>query len=196
MTVQEAIETKERLENLEFALRNNLMWKHHEELFAEYFTLEDLCVAIQALEEVEQYRALGTVEELKEAKMKVSVYEQIKCERDIAISQLEEIGISLGQKMDDIKEAREKQIPKKPIIKAEKERPTTHTLGRLLEICCPVCGKRIFAIYETDLERGGGVTREAKGCSRCLQAIDFEGYYYTPKLDKSDEDIEWSEEDV
>jgi hypothetical protein len=88
----------------------------------------------------------------------------------------------------------EKQIPKKPIIKAEKERPTTHTLGRLLEICCPVCGKRIFAIYETDLERGGGVTREAKGCSRCLQAIDFTGYYYTPKLDKSDEDIEWGEE--
>lgn len=107
--------------------------------------------------ELEQYRALGTVEELKEA--------------------------------------REKQIPKKPIVKAEKEVPKTHNLGRLLEICCPVCGKRIFAIYETDLKRGGGVTRDAKGCSRCLQAIDFAGYYYTPKLDKSDEDIDWSEED-
>ena len=66
-------------------------------------------ISLSSLEEVEQYRALGTVEELKEALMKVSVYEQIKWERDIAISQLEEIGISLGQKMDDIKEAREKQ---------------------------------------------------------------------------------------
>ena len=118
---------------------------------------EVINMAIQALEEVEQYKALGTVEELKEA--------------------------------------REKQVAKKPIVKAEKEVPTTHNLGRLLEICCPVCGKRIFAIYETDLKRGGGVTREAKGCSRCLQAIDFTGYYYTPKLDKSDEDIDWSEED-
>ena len=90
-------------------------------------------------------------------------------------------------------ESMEKQIPKKPIIKAEKERPITHILGRLLKICCPVCGKRIFAIYETDLERGGGVTRETKGCSRCLQAIDFTGYYCTPKLDKSDEDIDWEE---
>ena len=119
---------------------------------------EELKIAIECMEEVEQYRALGTVEELKEA--------------------------------------REKQIPKKPNIKpTTKEVPTTHNLGRLLEICCPVCGKRIFAIYETDLKRGGGVTREAKGCPRCLQAIDFTGYYCTPKLDKSDEDIEWSEED-
>ena len=105
-------------------------------------------------------------------------------------------GVAVIKDKSKHKEAMEKQVAKKPIVKpTTKEVPTTHNLGRLLEICCPVCGKRIFAIYETDLKRGGGVTREAKGCSRCLQAIDFTGYYCTPKLDKSDEDIEWSEED-
>ena len=90
--------------------------------------------------------------------------------------------------------ALEKQIPKKPIVKpTTKEIPKTHTLGRLLQIYCPVCGKRITALYESDLRRGCGLVRDVKGCPRCLQAIDFEGYYSEPKLDKSDEDIDWEE---
>ena len=32
-----------------------------------------------------------------------SVFEQVKWERDVALSQLEEIGKGLGEKMDDIK---------------------------------------------------------------------------------------------
>lgn len=73
---------------------------------------------------------------------------------------------------------KEKQIPKKPIVKpTTKEKPITHNLGRLLCVHCPVCGKRIFAIYESDLERGCGLVEDVKGCSRCLQAIDFTGYY-------------------
>lgn len=74
-------------------------------------------------------------------------------------------------------EALEKQLPKKPIIKTEKEVPHTHNLGRLLRFHCPNCGKFIVAIYESDTERGGGISNSLKGCSTCLQAIDFSEYY-------------------
>ena len=50
-----------------------------------------------------------------EALKKQSIYEQIKWERDVALEQLESIGIGLGRKMDDVKEAMEKQIPKKVV---------------------------------------------------------------------------------
>ena len=46
-----------------------------------YDLLEEFDYAIQALEEVEQYRALGTVEELKEAMEKQVAKKQIETER-------------------------------------------------------------------------------------------------------------------
>ncbi len=76
--------------------------------------------AITALEEIQQYRALGTMEELRELVAKGKAYGQVAQERNIAISQLEEIGCSLGEKMDEVKEAMEKQRAKKPYIEIEK----------------------------------------------------------------------------
>lgn len=78
------------------------------------------------------------------------------------------------------------QIPKKPIIKYGDD-TITHNYGRLMCFHCPNCGKHIVAMYETDVERGGGIHRDLKGCSTCLQAIDFTGYYH---IDKLDEEIE------
>lgn len=91
-------------------------------------------------------------------------------------------------------EALEKQLPKKPIIKSEKEVPYTHNLGRLLRFHCPRCGKFIVAMYEKDFERGGGISNRSKGCSTCLQAIDFSEYYTKRDVgnDNLNEDIEWS----
>ena len=91
-------------------------------------------------------------------------------------------------------EALEKQLPKKAIIKAEKEVPQTHNLGRLLRFHCPNCGKFIVAIYESDIELGGGISNSLKGCSTCLQAIDFSDYYSKRDVgnDNLNEDIEWS----
>lgn len=91
-------------------------------------------------------------------------------------------------------EALEKQLPKKPIIKTKKEVPHTHNLGRLLRFHCPNCGRFIVAIYESDTERGGGISNSLKGCSTCLQAIDFSEYYTKRDVDnnKLNEDIEWS----
>ena len=92
-------------------------------------------------------------------------------------------------------EALEKQLPKKPIIKIEKEVPYTHNLGRLLRFHCPNCGKFIVAIYESDTERGGGILNSLKGCFTCLQAIDFSEYYTKRDVDnnKLNENIEWSD---
>lgn len=86
-------------------------------------------------------------------------------------------------------DALEKQIPKKPIIKYGDD-TITHNLGRLMCFHCPNCGKYIVALYETDVENGGGIHKDLKGCSTCLQAIDFTGYYH---IDKLDEEIEWSD---
>lgn len=58
---------------------------------------------------------------------KQSIYRQIKWERDVAIDQLKEIGLSLGEKADKVREAMEKQIAKKPIF----DRP-------LMVLQCPV----------------------------------------------------------
>lgn len=88
------------------------------------------------------------------------------------------------------KEALEKQLPKKPILKYHKEDVTPVKYGRLIEFMCPNCGRFIVAMYEADVERGGGIHEDLKGCSTCLQAIDFTGYYH---IDKLNEEIDFKE---
>lgn len=77
----------------------------------------------------------------------------------------------------EIENALEKQMPKKPVIKFG-EKPVTHNYGRLMQFFCPGCGRHIIAMYETDVIRGGGISNDLKGCPRCLQRIDFSGYYH------------------
>ena len=100
----------------------------------------------------------------------------------------------LCEALDTAIEALEKQLAKKPIIKSEKEVPHTHNLGRLLRFHCPNCGKFIVGMYENDVERGGGISNRLKGCSTCLQSIDFSEYYTKRDVgdNKLNEDIEWS----
>ena len=85
-----------------------------------------------------------------------------------------------GMISDDVKdlaiEALKKQIPVQPHIKPGK-RPPTHKLGRLLSFYCPKCARFIVACYETDPANGGGISDQVKGCSTCLQAIDFSPWY-------------------
>ena len=70
------------------------------------------------LDELLQYRKIGTVEECQQAMEKAKSLDmyvkQAIWERDVAIQQLEEVGVSLGEKMDSVKEAVEKQKPKAP----------------------------------------------------------------------------------
>lgn len=90
-------------------------------------------------------------------------------------------------------EALEKQLPRKPIVKSEKEVPRTHSLGRSLRFHCPNCGRFIVRMYETDVERGGGISNRLKGCSTCLQTIDFSEYYSNANKDKLNDEIQWDE---
>ena len=101
---------------------------------------EDMYMAIEALE-------------------KLSVYEQIKWERDIAISQLEYIECGLGRKMDDIKEALEKQIPKKPTETYEIQDGTFYRI----DFMCPSCNTSVVCQpYKPNF------------CKHCGQKIDWE----------------------
>lgn len=79
-------------------------------------------VAIQALEEVQQYRAIGTPEELQD--MKSNYFEALSDWR-----QYRKIGT-----FEECRTAREKQIPKKPDFTEDKE-----------FALCPCCnGKGLF----------------------------------------------------
>lgn len=123
------------------------------------------------------------------------VREAIEDFKELSI-QMRERGFSGASKHCDLAiEALEKQLPKKAIIKAEKEVPQTHNLGRLLRFHCPNCGKFIVAIYESDTERGGGISNSLKGCSTCLQAIDFSEYYSKRNVDsdKLNEELQWDD---
>jgi hypothetical protein len=79
------------------------------------------------------------IEALKVAATVLGAFEQIKWERDVAIEQLNELGLSLGQKVDDVKEVIEKQESK--IV--------AYQNGSYV---CPTCGEPTFplAIYKGD----------------------------------------------
>lgn len=77
----------------------------------------DIVDVLTKLARLEEYEKLGTVEETKQAKSMANACEQIRWERDVAISQLEEVGVSLGQKMNDIRKLQEKSVAKQPLFR-------------------------------------------------------------------------------
>lgn len=82
--------------------------------------------------------------------------------------------------LEAAKAALQKQQQVKPKL-VYGEKTNTHRYGRLISFHCPSCGRFILALYETDVERGGGISSDLRGCSKCLQAIDFAGYYHKNK---------------
>ena len=79
-------------------------------------TIVAIEIAIEALKEIQQYRKIGTVEECRDAVERArsldAYVKQVCWERDLAVQQLSEIGISLGENMDTVKEALKKSIKK------------------------------------------------------------------------------------
>ena len=80
-------------------------------------------MAIQALEEVQQYRTIGTPEELQD--MKSNYFEALSDWR-----QYRKIGT-----LEECRAAREKQIAKKPMMKPYFDDMEEEYL------CCPTCGE-------------------------------------------------------
>ena len=114
---------------------------------------KSLEIAIECMEEVEQYRALGTVEELKEAR---------EMNKNCTIEQLtgvecsyNETGCSDCKGKQALLEAMEKQIPKKVIVEDDGD-----------SLLCPSCG----------LELMGSITdhdHDPYYCFECGQALKW-----------------------
>lgn len=97
------------MENDKFYIPERILNMTHEEIRSEiesmYKYREELKQFKELCEEIKRVMTITDAENklLDKAAMFWSVYEQIKWERDIAISQLEELGLSLGEKIDHIK---------------------------------------------------------------------------------------------
>lgn len=123
------IEAAEKLKNMRLFMQ--IEDEHNDCKFTEddYKANE---MAIQALEEVQQYRAIGTPEELQD--MKSNYFEALSDWR-----QYRKIGT-----LEECRTAREKQIPKKPISRCMyKECPTCGNGEIAFRKHCPDCGQRL-----------------------------------------------------
>lgn len=83
--------------------------------------------------------------------------EQLKFERDLAVSQLQSLGLQLGQKTDHVKEVIAKQEPKPPKIGWAL---VLHDVKQI-DCRCPACGESVW--------------KKQKHCDECGQRIDWSG---------------------
>lgn len=148
--------------------------------------IEALEIALYALKEIQNYRKLGTLEELARAKRYINLakkhgtigemidecaaYEEIgtieqvrnqKANLNTAykiISDYESCGT-----VEECRKAREKQIPKKPVCKPK---PYNESVGFNEEWFCPSCGAYIGYFYE-----GMDEPEQMEYCNECGQHI-------------------------
>ena len=135
MTVQEA-KAKEVLNNI---------WDFADAQDEEKGDVVDDAIieAIGCMDEVDQYRALGTVEELKNQKHNLSVAYKI-------IDDYRKIGT-----VEELKEAREKQVAKKVIVEDDGD-----------SLLCPSCGLELMgSINDPD--------HDPYYCFECGQALKW-----------------------
>ena len=127
MTENEAIE---RLQTLNIILTDKA--GHEEDGIEKIFTFSDItaiCTAIQALEEIQQYRAIGTP---------TQIYEKIGG-LDVELGKYHAIGT-----IEELQELKEKSVAKKPIDKIMYlECPTCGDVGILDCEYCTACGQKL-----------------------------------------------------
>lgn len=142
--------------------------------------------AIKALKEIQNYRKLGTLEELARAKKYINlakkhgtIGEMIdECAEYEAIGTIEQVrnqkaNLNTAYKIisdyescgtvEECREAREKQIPKKPVCKPK---PYNESVGFNEEWFCPSCGAYIGYFYE-----GMDEPEQMEYCNECGQHI-------------------------
>ena len=144
LQVEHSIAEEERCEydNLEKALQEDKEF------------LEAFDMAITALKEIQKYREIGTVEEIKDLLVTISEASEDVDESGISAGLIKDL-IRLGKyreigTVEDCREAREKQIPKKPHKNYEKFSGLWCKCGWYLgkKTCldikyCPNCGQAI-----------------------------------------------------
>jgi len=117
-------------------------------------------MAITALEEIQAYRAIGTVEELKTAIKYVSLAKKNGTVGKAidSCAEYESIGT-----VEEFKDLKEKNEPKKPI---EKVLPYSEEFGLNSEWKCPTCGAYIGYFTE-----GMSEPEQMEYCNKCGQHI-------------------------
>lgn len=99
------------------------------------------------------------IEAMKVAISALGAIEQFRWERDVAISQLEELGLSLGQKVDGVKEAIDKQVAEDIVVEK-------YFYGE--NYYCPCCRKYLGADHND--------FKDINYCDRCGQKIAIKKY--------------------
>lgn len=166
MTEKEAIKTLEYTRRIRGLLEQGERWEANGETIA-------IDMAIKALKGIEKYKVIGTVEEIKE------IFKIISEGQD----DVDESGISTGLlhtlleyaeyakigTVEECREARERQMAKKPLIKLKNK--TKIQTGDYVYIKCPCCGENIFSCFY--YMPWNDSQKSHKHCQNCGQAIDF-----------------------
>lgn len=109
---------------------------------------EALHIAIQALEEIQQYRTTGmTAEQIKEMQMDY-------CAKSVVLEEYRAVGT-----LEECREAVERMKPKKPYDVEEREETDFYYLAFM----CPSCNEAVI-----------GQPYRPNYCKHCGQAIDWE----------------------
>lgn len=108
-------------------------------------------IAIQALEEIQQYRAIGTIEDINKT-LNLGLKAQVE------LMNYQKIGT-----VEEFKDLKEKSVAKKP---TEKELPYSEEVGLNSEWHCPACGS--YVGYFTE---GMNEPEQMEYCNVCGQHI-------------------------
>lgn len=149
MTPEEAIEILEEVKELD-----DTLYSYN----AAY--MEALEVALSVLKEIQNYRKLGTLKELARAKKYIDLAKKHGTIGEMIdeCAEYEAIGT-----VEECRESREKQMPKKPVCKPK---PYNESVGFNEEWFCPSCGAYIGYFYE-----GMDEPEQMEYCNECGQHI-------------------------
>lgn len=136
--------------------------------FGSNISREATQLAIQAFEEVQQYQKIGTPEELQD--MKSNYFEALSDWR-----QYRKIGT-----LEECRTAREKQIPKKPILKNGETGSFVdyenghgeYRVTKWQDWVCPICGWFVGQRYNRSQNHSHD-QRKCNYCNECGQKIDW-----------------------
>ena len=129
-------------------------------------TVKAFEMAIKALEEIQQYRAIGTVKYFKEC---ADILNKTATDELAKIIDEWILYHKIGT-VDECREAREKQIPKKP----NKRQVGTNILMSKIYYC-PICNKKLYdcAVKKGKLDYVSPGSKKSKFCEDCGQAINW-----------------------
>lgn len=155
MTLEEAIEILEEVKELD-----DTLYAYN----AAY--MGALEVALFALKEIQNYRKLGTLEELARAKKYIDLAKKHGTIGEMIdeCAEYEEIGT-----VEEFREASEKQKAKKPLLVSKKEKIME---GDYVHVICPLCGEEIFSCFLFYPWNDSQRTHEF--CKSCGQAIQWD----------------------